>query len=281
MHIGAFYFPTDYGIHPSELARELEEHGFESLFVCEHTHIPVSMRTPFPGGGDLPKRYSHTHDPFVALSFGAAATSKLLLGTGVCLITEHDHIVTAKSVASLDQLSGGRFIFGIGAGWNAEEMENHGTRYETRYQVMRERILAIKAIWTQEEAAFHGRFVHFDPIWSYPKPMQRPHPSILLGGEMDHTLKRVVAFGDGWLPRAAPGFDAKEAVNRLRRMAAAAGRDPSTLSITVFAAPADPAVLVEYRQAGIQRALLEVPDLGRDEILRVIDKNAPLAQRTA
>lgn len=279
MHIGAFYFPTDYGIHPSELAGELEAHGFKSLFVCEHTHIPVRRRTPFPGGGDLPKRYSHTHDPFVALSFGAAATSKLLLGTGVCLITEHDHIVTAKSVASLDQLSGGRFIFGIGAGWNAEEMENHGTRYETRYQVMRERILAIKAIWTQEEAAFHGRFVHFDPIWSYPKPMQRPHPSILLGGEMDHTLKRVVAFGDGWLPRAAPGFDAKEAVNRLRRMAAAAGRDPSTLSITVFAAPADPAVLVEYRQAGIQRALLEVPDLGRDEILRVIDKNAPLAQR--
>ena len=279
MHIGAFYFPTDYGIHPSELAGELEAHGFKLLFVCEHTHIPVRRRTPFPGGGDLPKRYSHTHDPFVALSFGAAATSKLLLGTGVCLITEHDHIVTAKSVASLDQLSGGRFIFGIGAGWNAEEMENHGTRYETRYQVMRERILAIKAIWTQEEAAFHGRFVHFDPIWSYPKPMQRPHPSILLGGEMDHTLKRVVAFGDGWLPRAAPGFDAKEAVNRLRRMAAAAGRDPSTLSITVFAAPADPAVLVEYRQAGIQRALLEVPDLGRDEILRVIDKNAPLAQR--
>jgi probable F420-dependent oxidoreductase len=281
MQIGAFYFPTDYGIHPGELARKLEAHGFESLFVCEHTHIPVpvSRRTPFPGGGDLPKRYSHTHDPFVALSFAAAATSKLLLGTGICLITEHDPIITAKSVASLDQLSGGRFLFGIGAGWNAEEMENHGTRYETRYQVMRERVLAMKAIWTQEEAAFHGRFVHFDPIWSYPKPRQRPHPPILLGGWTDHTLKRVVEFGDGWLPIAAPGFDAEEAVNRLRRIAAATGRDPSTLSITVFGAPADPAVLAEYQQAGIQRALLEVPDLSRDEILRVIDKHAPLAQR--
>ena len=200
MRVGVFYFPTDYGIHPGELARELEARGFESLFVCEHTHIPVSRRTPFFGGADLPKRYAHTHDPFVALSFAAAATHKLVLGTGVCLVVEHDPIVTAKSVASLDQLSGGRFAFGIGAGWNAEEMENHGTRYETRYQVMRERVLAMKAIWTQEEAAFHGKFVQFDPICS------------------------------------------------------------------------------EYRQAGIQRALLEVPDLSREEILRVIDKNATLAE---
>jgi probable F420-dependent oxidoreductase len=279
MRIGVFYFPTDYGVHPGELARELEARGFESLFVCEHTHIPVSRRTPFPGGGDLPKRYAHTHDPFLALSFAAAATRELLLGTGVCLVTEHDPIVTAKSIASLDQLSGGRFVFGIGAGWNAEEMENHGTRYETRFQVMRERVLAMKAIWTQEEAAFHGKFVQFDPIWSYPKPTQKPHPPVLLGGETDHTLKRVVEFCDGWLPRATSGFDAKEAVGRLRRMASAAGRDPSTLSITVFGAPADPAVLAEYQQAGIQRALLEVPDLSRDEILRVIDKNAPLARQ--
>jgi probable F420-dependent oxidoreductase len=279
MRIGVFYFPTDYGVHPGELARELEARGFDSLFVCEHTHIPVSRRTPFPGGGDLPKRYAHTHDPFLALSFAAAATRELLLGTGVCLVTEHDPIVTAKSIASLDQLSGGRFVFGIGAGWNAEEMENHGTRYETRFQVMRERVLAVKAIWTQEEAAFHGKFVQFDPIWSYPKPTQKPHPPVLLGGETDHTLKRVVEFCDGWLPRATSGFDAKEAVGRLRRMASAAGRDPSTLSITVFGAPADLAVLAEYQQAGIQRALLEVPDLTRDEILRVIDKNAPLARQ--
>ncbi len=278
MRVGVFYFPTDYGIHPGELARELEARGFESLFVCEHTHIPVSRRTPFPGGGELPKRYAHTHDPFVALSFAAAATHKLVLGTGVCLVTEHDPIVTAKSVASLDQLSGGRFAFGIGAGWNAEEMENHGTRYETRYHLMRERVLAMKAIWTEEEAAFHGKFVQFDPIWSYPKPARKPHPPVLLGGETDHTLKRVVEFGDGWLPRAVSGFNAKQTVDRLRRMASAAGRNPSTFSITVFGAPADPAVLGEYRQAGIQRALLEIPDLSREEILRVIDKNATLTE---
>jgi probable F420-dependent oxidoreductase len=279
MRIGVFYFPTDYGIHLGELAGELEARGFDSLFVCEHTHIPVGRRTPFPGGGDVPKRYAHTHDPLIALSFAAAATRELILGTGICLVTEHDPIVTAKSIASLDQLSGGRFAFGIGAGWNAEEMENHGTRYETRFQVMRERVLAMKEIWTQQEAAFHGKFVNFDPIWSYPKPTQRPHPPILLGGESDHTLKRVVDFCDGWLPRVAQGFDAKDAVSRLHRTAQAAGRDPSTLSITVFGAPADPAVLDEYQRAGIQRALLEVPDLSRDEILRVIDKNAPLARQ--
>jgi probable F420-dependent oxidoreductase len=281
MRVGVFYFPTDYGIHPGELARELEARGFDALFVCEHTHIPVSRRTPFPGGSDLPKRYAHTHDPFVALSFAAAETRELLLGTGVCLVTEHDFISTAKAVASLDQLSGGRFLFGIGAGWNAEEMENHGTRYESRYLVMRERILAMKAIWTQDEATFHGKFVQFDPIWSYPKPTQKPHPPILLGGESDHTLKRVVEFCDGWLPRAVQGFDAKDAVGRLRQKAASAGRDPSTLSITVFGAPADKSKLAEFQQAGIQRVLLEVPDLSRDEILRVIDSNALLMRHVS
>ncbi len=277
MRVGVFYFPTDYGIDVAELARALEARGFESLFVCEHTHIPVSRRTPFPGGGDLPKRYSHTHDPFVALSFAAAATRKLVLGTGICLVTEHDPIVTAKSVASLDRLSGGRFVFGIGAGWNAEEMENHGTRYDTRFRLMRERVMAMKALWTHEEAAFRGEMVRFDPVWSYPKPAQHPHPPILLGGESDHTLRRVVAFCDGWFPRPGPGFDAKEAVGRLHRMGSAAGRDLSTLSITVFGAAADARTLAAYQEAGIQRALLQIPDLGRDEILRVLDKNAPLA----
>jgi probable F420-dependent oxidoreductase len=210
------------------------------------------------------------------LSFAAAATRKLLLGTAVCLVTEHDPIVTAKSVASLDQLSGGRFIFGIGAGWNAEEMENHGTHFATRFALMRERVLAMKAIWTQEEAAFQGKFVNFDPIWSYPKPLQRPHPPILLGGETDHTLKRVAEYCDGWLPRFRPDFDAKNQVARLRRAAEAAGRDFGTLSITVFRPPPDAATLAAFREAGIQRVLLEVPDLGRDEILRVLDGYAPL-----
>jgi probable F420-dependent oxidoreductase len=276
MRIGTFYFPTDYGMDVRELAEALEPRGFESLFFCEHTHIPVSRRTPFPSGGELPKRYKHTHDPFVGLSFAAAATRKLLLGTGVCLVTQRDPIVTAKNVASLDRLSGGRFIFGIGAGWNAEEMENHGTNYATRFALMRERVLAMKEIWTKEEAAFHGKFVNFDPVWCYPKPLQRPHPPILLGGETDHTLRRVIEYCDGWLPRFRPDFDANEQVARLRRAAEAAGRDFATLSITVFRPPADAATLAGFREAGIERVLLEIPDLGRDEILRVLDGYVPL-----
>src|SRR5260370_39413001 len=173
MRGGVYYCPTDYGIDIAELAQALEARGFESLFVCEHTHIPTSRRSPFPGGGELPKRYKHTHDPFVALSFAAAATRTLKIGTGVCLVPQHDPIVTAKSVSSLDQLSGGRFVFAIGAGWNAEEMENHGTRYADRFKVMRERVLAMKALWIQEEAEFHGQFVNFDPVWQYPKPKQK------------------------------------------------------------------------------------------------------------
>ena len=277
MRVGVFYFPTDYGIDIRELARAAEERGFESLFLPEHTHIPTSRRTPYPGGGELPKAYSHTHDPFVALSFAAAVTTKILLGTGICLIPQRDPIVTAKCVASLDQLSKGRFLFGIGGGWNVDEMENHGARYETRFKLMRERILAMKALWTQDEAAFHGEMVNFDPVWSYPKPAQRPHPPILLGGDSDHTLKRVVEFCDGWLPIGRPGFKAKEAVARLRQAASVAKRDFSTLSISVFGAPADQAVLAEYREVGIQRALLAIPDLTRDEILGVLDKYAPLA----
>jgi len=277
MHVGVFHFPTDYGIEIGELASAVEARGFDSLFVCEHTHIPVSRRTPFPSGGELPKRYSHTHDPFVALSFAAAVTRTLKLGTGICLLPQRDPIITAKSVASLDLLSGGRFEFAIGGGWNVEEMANHGTRYETRFKLLRERILAMKALWTQEEAAFRGELVNFDPVWLYPKPKQKPHPPILLGGETDHTLKRVVEFCDGWFPRARGDFEAKAAVARLHRVATAAKRDPASLPITVFNAPADRATLVAYREAGIHRALLHVPDLGRDDALRELDKMAPLA----
>jgi len=277
MRVGVVYFPVDYGIDVRELAQAVEARGYESLFFPEHTHIPTSRRTPFPSGGELPERYKHSHDPFVALSFAAAATRKLVLGTGICLVPQRDPIVTAKCVASLDQLSGGRFVFGIGGGWNVDEMENHGAHYETRFQLLRERVLAMKALWSEEEAQFHGKMVSFDPVWLYPKPAQRPHPPILLGGESDHTLKRVVEFCDGWFPRARPGFTAKEAVERLRRAAAAAGRELSTLSISVFRAPADAGVLADYRQAGIARAVLEVPDGSRDEILRLLDKHASLA----
>jgi probable F420-dependent oxidoreductase len=278
MRVGAFYFPTDYGIEAGELARVLEERGFDSLYVCEHTHIPVSRRSPFPGGGELPKRYAHTYDPFVALSFAAAATKTLKLGTGIALIPQRDPIVTAKSVASLDRLSGGRFIFGIGGGWNVEEMENHGAKYETRFKMMRERILAMKELWTKEEAEYHGEFVNFDPVWQYPKPKQRPHPPILLGGETDYTLKRIVEYCDGWFPRPRGGWEPKSAVERLHRMAEGAKRDPKSLSITVFRAPNDKAALATYRDVGIDSALLEIPDLSRDEILREIDKLAPLVK---
>ena len=278
MHHGAYYFPTDYGIDIAELAVALEERGFESLFVCEHTHIPVSRRTPFPGGGELPKRYKHTHDPFVALSFAAAATKTLKLGTGIALIPQRDPIVTAKSVASLDQLSNGRFIFAMGGGWNVDEMENHGARYDTRFKLLRERVLAMKELWTKEEAHYHGEFVNFEPVWIYPKPKQKPHPPLLLGGESDHTLRRVAEFCDGWFPRTRRGFEPNTAMERLARAAQAAGRDPNTLSITVFAAPADAAKLAPYREAGIQRVLFEVPDSSRDEILRTLDRNAALVR---
>ena len=235
MLVGVFHFSTDYGIDPGELASAVEARGFESLFVCEHTHIPVSRRSPFPGGGELPKRYSHTHDPFVALSFAAAATRTLKIGTGIALVPQRDPIITAKSVASLDQLSGGRFIFAVGGGWNVEEMENHGARYDTRFKLLHERVLAMKALWTQEEAEFHGEFVNFDPVWQYPKPKQKPHPPILLGGETDHTLKRVVEFCVRRVPAAARRLGAEDpAVARLHQRPVAARRDPATLSITVF-----------------------------------------------
>jgi probable F420-dependent oxidoreductase len=279
MQLGTYYFPTDYGIEPGELGKALEERGFDSLFVCEHTHIPASRTTPFPAGGELPKRYVHTHDPFVALSFAAASTKLLKLGTGICLLPQRDPIVTAKSVASLDQLSGGRFIFALGGGWNVEEMENHGARYDTRFKLLRERTLAMKEIWTKEEASFRGEFVDFERIWMYPKPVQKPHPPILLGGETDHTLRRVVEFCDGWFPRATPSFDPKEAVGRLRQMASTTGRKFEELSITVFRAPQDAGKLAAYEDAGISRALIEIPDLTRDEILAHLDKHAPLAAR--
>ncbi len=278
MKMGVFYFPTDYGIEPGELGKALEERGFESLFVCEHTHIPTSRKSPFPGGGELPKRYSHTHDPFVALSFAAAATSKLRLGTGICLIPQRDPIVTAKAIASLDMLSGGRFELGAGGGWNVEEMEHHGAKYETRFKLLQERVLAMKELWTKEEGSFKGEFVNISPSWSWPKPVQKPHPPILLGGETDHTLRRVVAFCDGWFPRATPATDPRELVGRLSQMASTVRRDFSTLSITVFRAPSDAAKLAQYREAGIKRVLLEIPDLSRDEILRHLDKLVPLQQ---
>ena len=276
MKIGVTIFATDYCIALTELAPALEERGFDALFVPEHTHIPTSRRSPWRGGAELPPEYSHTLDPFVSLTAAAAVTSTLRLGTGICLVTERDPIVTAKAVASLDLVSGGRFEFGIGAGWNAEEMEHHGTRFETRFRLMEDRVKAMQAIWAADEASYEGEFTAFEPSWSWPKPMQKPHPPILLGGETVHTMRRVMDFCSGWLPRGAMLPDPAEGMNRLSVAAAGAGRDPATVSATVFGAPAEAGYLDACREAGIDRALLLLPSEGRDGVMPLVDRYAAL-----
>ena len=274
MKIGAVIFPTDYSIALGALAPALEERGFESLFVPEHTHIPTSRRSPWRGGQELPREYSHTLDPFVGLAAAAAVTTRLRLGTGICLVTERDPIVTAKAVASLDLVSGGRFEFGIGAGWNAEEMAHHGTRFDTRFRLMEDRIKAMQAIWAADEASYEGEFTAFEPIWSWPKPEQAPHPPILLGGESVHTLRRVMDFCSGWLPRAAMLPDPVDGMARLRAAAAEAGREPASVSATVFGAPPEAGYLDACRAAGIDRALLLLPSEGHETVLPLIDRYA-------
>ena len=276
MHYGAGIFATDYAIRPDELARELEARGFESLWVPEHTHIPVSRRTPYPAGGDLPQDYWHTYDPFVALAAAASVTTTLKVATGICLIIERDPITTAKEVASLDMLSNGRFVFGIGAGWNAEEMENHGTTYKTRFSLLRERVLAMKEIWTKDEAEYHGRFVNFDPIWSYPKPVQKPHPPILMGGDATKTFDYVIEFCDGWMPLGYRGEGLVEKIGELHRRAEAAGRDPKTISITIFGVKPERQALAEFAEAGVERVIFMLPAADRDTVMPLVDKFAGL-----
>ena len=276
MKIGIYIFATEYTIRIDELAREAEQRGFESLFIPEHTHIPASRRSPWPGGPELPREYWHTLDPFVALGVAAAATSTLRLGTGICLLTERDPIVNAKEAATLDLLSGGRFELAIGAGWNAEEMENHGTEFAARFRVMSERARAIKAIWSEEEPEFHGEFVDFDPIWSYPKPIQQPNPPILVGGETDHTLRRVVDWADGWFPRGRGGFDPAEGMARLERIADEAGRAMDTINVSLFGVQPSREALDQAAEAGMTRAILGLPSNDRDDVLRRLDRHAEL-----
>jgi probable F420-dependent oxidoreductase len=276
MLYGAGMFSTDYAMRPDDLARELEARGFESFWVPEHTHIPASRRTPYPGGTDLPKEYWHTYDPFVALTAAASVTKNLKVATGICLIIERDPITTAKEIASLDRLSDGRFIFGIGAGWNAEEMENHGTAYKTRFSLLRERVLAMKEIWTKEEAEFHGRFVNFDPIWSYPKPTQKPHPPILMGGFAAKTFDYVAEFCDGWMPIGYRLEGLTEKISELRRRAADAGRDPQTISVTIFGAKPERESLDQFEAAGVERVILMLPPADRDTVMPLVDNYAGL-----
>jgi len=276
MHIGVCMFNTDYAIRIEELARAAEERGFESLWVPEHTHIPVSRKTPFPGGGELPREYKHTLDPFVALAAAAMVTKTLRLGTGICLLIQRDTITTAKEVASVDFVSNGRFLFGVGGGWNQDEMENHGTDFKTRFKRLGEQVRAMKELWTKETAQFHGQFVNFDPVWMHPKPVQKPHPPVLFGGESEHTLRRVVEIGDGWFPRARSAERVVAGMEDLKKRAAAAGRDMKTISVSVFGAHGDAAVLDRYRQAGVTRVIVRLPSEARDKVLPLLDQHAKL-----
>lgn len=273
MELGLAVLLADFSIDPARLARLAEDAGFESLFLAEHTHIPASRETPYPGGGELPAEYSHTIDPFVGLAAAAAVTERLKLGTGVCLVIERDPIVTAKEVATLDRISGGRFLFGVGAGWNREEMRNHGTDPRTRFSLMRERIEAMKAIWTADEAAYHGRFVDFDPIWSWPKPVQKPHPPILVGGRGEKVLERVIDYGDEWFPnRVRAPEELGGRIAELQRLAAEAGRDP--VPVTVFGAKSEVRLLERLRDAGVTRSLFALQPEEPEGVERQVEELA-------
>lgn len=276
MKLGIAMFPTDYSIRPDELGPACEERGFESIWFPEHTHIPASRKTPYPAGGELPKEYSHTHDPFVALMAAGAVTKKLKLATGICLVIERDPITTAKEVASVDALSDGRFLFGVGGGWNVEEMENHGAPFGRRWKILRERIAAMKRIWAEDEASFDGEFVKFERIWQWPKPAQQPHPPILLGGHTESTLKRVADYCDGWIPIGMALPDFPSMLRTLHRLAEERGRDPKSISISLFWAPPDASELERYEKMGVERGIFGLPAVGRDETLARLDELAPL-----
>jgi probable F420-dependent oxidoreductase len=276
MHVGLTMFPTDYSIAPHELAVEAEARGYESLWLPEHSHIPTSRKSPWPGGGELPKYYAESYDPFLSLAAAAVVTKKIKLGTGICLVIERDPIHLAKEVSTVDRLSGGRFLFGIGGGWNEEEMANHGTAFKTRFKLMRERIEAMKQIWTKSTASFDSEFVKFEPLMQWPKPVQKPHPPIIVGGAFPHAARRAIAYGDGWIPIGGRSQDVLEVLPQFRQMAKDAGRDPKSLSVDIFAPPKDLDVLKRYRDAGVDRAVLMVSPKPRDAILPMLDEGAAL-----
>src|SRR4051794_19535804 len=281
MEFGAAMFFTDYAMDAGAFARALEERGFDSVWAPEHSHIPTSRLTPFPQGGELPRKYAECMDPFVSLTLAAAMTKTIKLGTGVCLVVQRDPIQTAKLVASIDQISRGRFLFGVGGGWNAEEMADHGTAFATRFKLMRERIAAMREIWTKSEAEYHGELVDFPPMTSWPKPVQTPHPPVIVGGAFPYAARRALAYGDGWIPHASrPQYgDVTEFLQRVRQMAAEAGRDPASVPVTVWGLAEDAGRLQHCREIGVTRAVVSLPSTGRDEILPILDRWARLMER--
>lgn len=283
MDFGLGIFPTEWTLSPAELGRAAEERGFESLWFTEHTHIPTSRRSPWPGGPVLPREYLHTYDPFVGLAQSAAATTTLRVGTGICLVVERDPVRTAVQGATLDRLSNGRFVFGVGGGWNAEEMENHGTNFKTRFGLLRERTIGIRELWQSGESAFDGRLVHLDSARCEPTPTQRPNPPILMGGDGATTFDRVLEFCDGWMPicrggQLPPGLHDK--VIELRRRAEAAGRDPASINVTVYFAPATEDAIAEMERCEVERAVFLLPCVEPAELMPVIDRYASLVQTT-
>lgn len=273
MKFGVTVFLTDYSIDPGQMAREVEDRGFASIWTPEHTHIPVSRKTPPPMGEPLPKQYFHCLDPFVALSFAAAATTNLRIGTGICLVAQHDPIVLAKTTATLDHLSGGRFDFGVGFGWNLDEMEHHGVPYSKRREVVRERVMAIEELWTKEQASFHGEFTSFEPSWSWPKPVQKPRPPVYIGGEGGPKLfEHVAEWGDGWIPIGGRGIKAK--LPLLRASCERVGRDPESIKIIPFGSLPDQGKLEYFGTLGIEEIVLGVDPGGRDVVLPILDRYA-------
>ena len=281
MKIGGVMFFTEYSMMPAALGVAMEERGFESLWVPEHSHIPLSRLSPYPSGGPLMRPYYDIMDPFLVLNSAAAATRRLKIGTGVCLIAQRDPIQTAKLVSSIDQLSGGRFLFGVGNGWNQDEIENHGTVFATRHKLARERIEAMKAIWTHDDAEYHGEFVNFGPMNQWPKPVQKPYPPVIVGGAFPYAARRAIRYGDGWIPRA----DKLEhegvgvLIDRFRLMATEAGRDPASLPITIFRVPDDIKQLRYCQEIGVDRVVFSIPAEKQDHILPILDRWHALQQQ--
>jgi probable F420-dependent oxidoreductase len=281
MDFGAAMFFTDYSMSPTDLGRALEDRGFESIWAPEHSHIPSSRATPFPQGGELPQKYYDAMDPFVTLTAAAMVTRKLRIGTGVCLVTQRDPIQTAKLVASLDLVSWGRFLGGVGGGWNAEEMADHGTAFQTRFKLMRERVEAMKAIWTEDEPEYHGELVAFPKMKSWPKPVQKPHPPVIVGGAFPHAARRAIRYGDGWIPHAGrPQYsDVTDFLSKFREMMAEAGRSLAEVPITVFGVPESLDRLKHYRDRGVARVVVSLPSALAEEIPPALDRWAELIRQ--